>query len=230
MKNKSEIKILIVDDVQKNVQVLGTLLKNENYSLVIAQNGQEAIERAVKIKPDIILLDINMPDIDGISVTQRLRKNNIQIPICILSARDETTDRVIGLESGADDYLVKPFALQELLARLRALIRRSQVASTIEEQIFVGNLVIDPRKHACMQDKKELKLTRKEFELLYILAKNQDTVMSREQLLQTVWGYDFEVETNVVDVFIGYLRKKLEKNKNPRIIHTVHSVGFVLRI
>tara|TARA_X000001036_G_scaffold433750_1_gene471914 strand:+ start:95 stop:610 length:516 start_codon:yes stop_codon:yes gene_type:complete len=171
-----------------------------------------------------------MPDIDGISVTQRLRKNNIQIPICILSARDETTDRVIGLESGADDYLVKPFALQELLARLRALIRRSQVASTIEEQIFIANLVIDPRKHTCMQDKKELKLTRKEFELLYILAKNQDTVMSREQLLQTVWGYDFEVETNVVDVFIGYLRKKLEKNKNPRIIHTVHSVGFVLRI
>ncbi len=223
-------KVLIVDDDDAILKSLKRGLELENFLVDTAGGGREALDKIHNKPPDIIVLDINMPDIDGISVTQRLRKNNIQIPICILSARDETTDRVIGLESGADDYLVKPFALQELLARLRALIRRSQVASTIEEQIFVGNLVIDPRKHACMQDKKELKLTRKEFELLYILAKNQDTVMSREQLLQTVWGYDFEVETNVVDVFIGYLRKKLEKNKNPRIIHTVHSVGFVLRI
>ena len=222
--------VLIVDDDEAILKSLKRGLELENFLVETASGGREALEKIDQQPPDIIVLDINMPDIDGISVTQRLRKKNIQIPICILSARDETTDRVIGLESGADDYLVKPFALQELLARLRALIRRSQVTATSEEQIIIGNLIIDPRKHACMQNEKELKLTRKEFELLYILAKNQDNVMSREQLLQTVWGYDFEVETNVVDVFIGYLRKKLEKNKNPRIIHTVHSVGFVLRI
>ena len=223
-------KALIVDDDDAILKSLKRGLELENFHVDTASGGREALEKIDQHPPDIIVLDINMPDIDGISVTQRLRKNNVQIPICILSARDETTDRVIGLESGADDYLVKPFALQELLARLRVLIRRSQATASTDEQILVGNLTIDPRKYACKQNEKELKLTRKEFELLYILAKNQDTVMTREQLLQTVWGYDFEVETNVVDVFIGYLRKKLEKNKSPRIIHTVHSVGFVLRI
>ena len=133
-------KVLIVDDDDAILKSLKRGLELENFLVDTAGGGREALDKIHNKPPDIIVLDINMPDIDGISVTQRLRKNNIQIPICILSARDETTDRVIGLESGADDYLVKPFALQELLARLRALIRRSQVASTIEEQIFIANL------------------------------------------------------------------------------------------
>ena len=221
-------KVLIVDDDEAIRKSLKRALELEDFNVQTANGGKEALSLIYTNPPDIIVLDINMPDIDGITVTQRLRKDNIQIPICILSARDETTDRVIGLESGADDYLVKPFALQELLARLRALIRRSQVIPD-NVQITVHDLIIDPEKHTCTKKNVPLSLTSKEFDLLYLLAKNQDIVLSREKLLQNIWGYDFIVETNVVDVFIGYLRKKLEKDSSQRIIHTVHSVGFVLR-
>ena len=221
-------KVLIVDDDEAIRKSLKRGLELENFIVQTANGGKEALAIISTNPPDIIVLDINMPDIDGITVTQRLRKDNIQIPICILSARDETTDRVIGLESGADDYLVKPFALQELLARLKALIRRSQVIPE-NVQITVHDLIIDPKKHTCTKKNIPLLLTSKEFDLLYLLAKNQDIVLSREQLLQKIWGYNFTVETNVVDVFIGYLRKKLENDSSQRIIHTVHSVGFVLR-
>ena len=222
-------KVLIVDDDQAILKSLKRGLELEKFNVSTANGGRNALDIIESNPPDIIVLDINMPDIDGITVTQRLRKKNIQIPICILSARDETTDRVIGLESGADDYLVKPFALQELIARLRALIRRAQVIPGNNQAIAIQGLAIDPQQHSCLHNGEELKLTRKEFELLYILAQNPNIVFNREQLLHKVWGYDFAVETNVVDVFIGYLRKKLEKNNTPRIIHTVHSVGFVLK-
>jgi two-component system response regulator PrrA len=222
-------KVLIVDDDEAILKSLKRGLELQNFNVSTANGGRNALNIIASNPPDIIVLDINMPDIDGITVTQRLRKQNIQIPICILSARDETTDRVIGLESGADDYLVKPFALQELIARLRALIRRAQVIQDNDQAITIQGLAIDPQKHLCLQNGEELKLTRKEFELLYILAQNPNIVFNREQLLHKVWGYDFAVETNVVDVFIGYLRKKLETNNTARIIHTVHSVGFVLK-
>ncbi|MDG1990110.1 MAG: response regulator transcription factor [Dehalococcoidia bacterium] len=222
-------KVLIVDDDDAILKSLKRGLELEKFNVYTANGGRNALDIIESDPPDIIVLDINMPDIDGITVTQRLRKKNIQIPICILSARDETTDRVIGLESGADDYLVKPFALQELIARLRALIRRAQVIQDNDQTITIQGLAIDPQKHLCLQNGEELKLTRKEFELLYILAQNPNIVFNRKQLLHKVWGYDFAVETNVVDVFIGYLRKKLETNNTARIIHTVHSVGFVLK-
>ena len=169
-----------------------------------------------------------MPDINGIQVTRYLRSMDIDIPICILSARDEVADRVHGLEAGADDYLIKPFAFDELLARIKALLRRHRVDST--SVIDFANLKIDPQKRTASYFDRYLDLTKKEFDLLYVLARNPNVVLSRYQLLEQVWGYDFEVDTNVVDVFIGYLRKKIEQDMNPRIIETVRGVGFSLRI
>jgi DNA-binding response OmpR family regulator len=168
-----------------------------------------------------------MPDLSGISVVSRLRARGDEIPICILSARDEVEDRVAGLEAGADDYVVKPFDIGELAARLRALLRR--MPSGDGEPIRVGDLVVDPARRTVHRAGRPVDLTRREFELLEELARHRNVVLTRGQLLERVWGYDFEVDGNVVDVFVGYLRRKLESDGEPRMIHTVRGVGFVLR-
>ena len=156
-----------------------------------------------------------------------LRLFEPDIPICVLSARDEITDRVSGLEAGADDYIIKPFAFEELLARVKALLRRNRNIST--NALEVGALKMDPQRRSVSYNSKDLDLTKKEFELLYVLANNANLVMTRYQLLEQIWGYNFEADTNVVDVFIGYLRKKMEENDNHRVIDTVRGVGFTLR-
>jgi len=168
-----------------------------------------------------------MPKMNGIEVTKYLRKEQNMLPICILSAKDEVTDRVLGLESGADDYLIKPFAFSELLARINALLRREHPTSS--KIIKLNHLTIDPQSRIATYSDKPLNLTKIEFDLLTVLADHTNSVLTRNQLLELVWGYDFEAETNVVDVFIGYLRKKLEIDESPRIIYTVRGVGFVLR-
>ena len=165
--------------------------------------------------------------IGNIEVTKYLRKEQNMLPICILSAKDEVTDRVLGLESGADDYLIKPFAFSELLARINALLRREHPTSS--KIIKLNHLTIDPQSRIATYSDKPLNLTKIEFDLLTVLADHTNSVLTRNQLLELVWGYDFEAETNVVDVFIGYLRKKLEIDESPRIIYTVRGVGFVLR-
>ena len=218
--------VLIADDDTAICEALERSLRFEGFKVRSAFNGEIAIEEIERDLPDILILDINMPEVDGIQVTKYLRSLDIDIPICILSARDEVTDRVAGLEAGADDYVVKPFSFEELLARIRALLRRRSVDDA--KVVSVGELNVDPMRRAAFYHGQLLDLTKKEFDLIHVLANNPSFVMSREQLLNKVWGYDFDVDTNVVDVFIGYLRKKLEADGKKRIIQTVRGVGFVL--
>ena len=219
--------VLIADDDVAICEALERSLRFEGFKVRSALNGEIAIEEIEKDLPDILILDINMPEVDGIQVTKYLRSLDIDIPICILSARDEVSDRVSGLEAGADDYVVKPFSFDELLARIHALLRRR---SAVDSKILsVGELIVDPLRRRAEYYGRSLDLTKKEFDLLHVLANNLSLVMSREQLLNRVWGYDFDVDTNVVDVFIGYLRKKLEIDGRERIIETVRGVGFVLK-
>ena len=168
-----------------------------------------------------------MPDLDGVSVVRRLRAGGIDVPVCILSARDEVDDRVAGLQAGADDYLVKPFAIAELTARLQALLRRRGNAGA--GPLVVGDVVVDARRHVATRGGRDLGLTRREFDLLEVFARHPGQVLSRDQLLRLVWGYASDVETNVVDVFVGYVRRKLEAGGEPRTLHTVRGVGWALR-
>ena len=219
--------ILVVDDDPSICEALERGLRLEGFAVRIATNGEAAIQEIELTEPALLILDINMPQVDGIQVIKYIRSKSIDLPVCVLSARDEIQDRVLGLEAGADDYLIKPFAFAELLARVRALLRRRGVESS--KSLTLGELKVDPLTREVTYFNNQLILTRKEFELLYTLASNPGIVFTREQLLDKVWGYDFEVQTNVVDVFVGYLRKKMEDTGNERLIETVRGVGFVLK-
>lgn len=219
--------ILVVDDDPSICEALERGLRLEGFAVRIATNGEAAIQEIELTEPALLILDINMPQVDGIQVIKYIRSKSIDLPVCVLSARDEIQDRVLGLEAGADDYLIKPFAFAELLARVRALLRRRGVESS--KSLTMGELKVDPLTREVTYFNNQLILTRKEFELLYTLASNPGIVFTREQLLDKVWGYDFEVQTNVVDVFVGYLRKKMEDTGNERLIETVRGVGFVLK-
>ena len=219
--------ILVVDDDISIREALERGFRLEGFPVSSVANGEAALREVEENIPGLIILDVNMPGMNGIQVTRYLRSIKVDIPICVLSAKDEVADRISGLEAGADDYMVKPFAFEELIARVRALLRRHKVIST--DTINVGELNVDPQRRVVSYFDRELTLTKKEFDLLYVLANNADVVLSRYQLLEHVWGYDFEVDTNVVDVFIGYLRKKMEENGQPRILETIRGVGFMLR-
>ena len=203
-------------------------LRLEGFAVLLAADGAAALAAVAADSPAAIVLDIGLPDIDGREVAARLRAAGDETPICILSARDEVADRVAGLQAGADDYLVKPFAIEELVARLHALLRRgAQHAGG--SVLAVGELRVDPERRSATRAGAPLDLTRREFDLLEALARHAGLVLSRTQLLEQVWGYDWEVDGNVVDVFVGYLRRKLEAGGRERMIHTVRGVGFVLR-
>jgi two-component system response regulator PrrA len=180
--------------------------------------------------PDCLVLDVTMPRMDGVAVVTALRALGLDVPVCLLSARSTVDDRVAGLEAGADDYLVKPFALAELVARLRALLRRPATPPPGEPPVLVvGPLALDHARRSVRLNGTVVELTKREHELLTVLARNATVVLTRQRLLEEVWGYDFAVDTNVVDVFVGYLRRKLEADGTPRLVHTVRGVGFVLR-
>jgi two-component system, OmpR family, response regulator PrrA len=219
--------VLVADDDAAIRIALERALRLEGFAVEVAEGGRRALELAEQRRPGVIVLDVVMPDLSGVRVVSRLRERGIETPVCILSARDEVEDRVAGLEAGADDYVVKPFDLEELVARLRALLRR--VPSTEGALVRLGDLVIDPAQRSVSRAGRAVELTRREFELLEELARHRGVVLSRRQLLERVWGYDFEVDGNVVDVFVGYLRRKLEAGGEPRIIQTVRGVGFVMR-
>jgi DNA-binding response OmpR family regulator len=218
--------VLIVDDEAAIREALERALRLEGFAVSTAEGGLPALAHIAERPPAVVLLDIAMPDLDGVGVIERLRAAGNDVPICVLSARNEVEDRVRGLQAGADDYLVKPFALQELVARLYALLRRHP---DMPAAVSVGDLHVDPLKRIARRGERELELTRREFELLEAFARHPGQVLSREQLLQLVWGYEFEVDTNVVDVFVGYLRRKLEADGEGRVIQTVRGVGFALR-
>ena len=225
-------RVLVVDDDQDVLASLERGLRLSGFTVLTAADGAIALRVIADVEPDALVLDMNMPVLDGTGVVTALRGMGNDIPICVLSARSSVDDRIAGLESGADDYLVKPFVLAELVARIRAMLRRRSAAAGpgTEPPLTVGPLSIDLSGRRVWLDDTEIPLTKREFELLEVLARNAGVVLSRERLLDLVWGYDFVADTNVVDVFVGYLRRKFETDGTPRLLHTVRGVGFVLRM
>jgi two-component system response regulator PrrA len=220
--------ILAVDDDRAILRVLRRGLTLEGFAVEAADSGKAALE--VAARADAIVLDVSMPGVSGVDVCRELREQGSEVPILMLSALDEVADRVAGLSAGADDYMVKPFDLTELALRLRALLRRSgATAEAGETAVRVGDLVLDPAGRNAVLGGRPLNLTRREFDLLEVFARNAGIVLSREVLLDRVWGYDFAVTHNAVETFIGYLRRKLEAAGEPRILETVRGVGYVLR-
>lgn len=223
-------RILVVDDDVAILRSLRRGLQLNQFSVVLAEGGRHALAELRNERIDAVVLDVWLPDISGIQVCRKLRAETSDVPVLMLSALDDTADRITGLQAGADDYLVKPFALQELVLRLNALLRRRPADTAPHTTTLrVGGLLLHPAEHRAELDGRELTLTRREFALLETLARNAGLVLSREKLLELVWGYDFDVRTDAVDTFVSYLRRKTEVGGRPRLVHTVRGVGFVLR-
>ncbi len=221
-------KILVVEDDLTLLELLSYNLRNLSYQVVTASDGVGALEAARQEGPDLILLDIMLPELDGYDVCRILRKEGNTVPILMLTAKTEEMDKVMGLELGADDYITKPFSLRELLARVRAMLRRAQMAQNLSAApIKAGDLEIDAARHQASLAGKVVDLTPKEFELLALLIKNKGIVFSRHQLLEKIWGYDYEGDTRTVDVHIRWLRQKIEVNPDkPHHVLTVRGAGY----
>jgi two-component system response regulator MprA len=223
-------KILIVEDEERILQFLERGLKFEGYAVETATNGTEGLQIAEQQEPDLVILDWMLPEVerglDGLEVCRRLRANS-EIPILMLTAKDAVADRVRGLDAGADDYLVKPFALNELLARVRALIRRSAIETP--DILEFNDLRLDTGTHQAFRGEHAIELTAKEYELLELFLRNPRQVLTRDLIYDRVWGYDFGGESNIIEVYVRYLRQKTEQFGDPRLIHTVRGVGYVLR-
>jgi DNA-binding response OmpR family regulator len=222
------VRVLVAEDDQEIAQVLQRSLRLEGYDVKVAADGVRALEEAHAFLPDLVVLDLGLPRLDGIDVARRLREDGDDVPILILTARDALEARVEGLDVGADDYLVKPFERQELLARLRALLRRRPPRGMAP--LRVGDLMLNPDTHEVMRGDRRIELTQREFELLEYLMRNERLVISRQKLLDEVWGYDPFSITNTIEVFVSNLRRKLEAGGEPRLLHTVRGAGYVLRV
>ena len=218
--------ILLVEDEEKLARMVEMELKYEGYQVEKAFDGRTGLERARSGEFDLILLDIMLPQLSGMEVLRRLRKESA-VPVIMLTARDSVMDKVAGLDSGANDYITKPFAIEELLARIRAALRNKD--SQRVEELTVGDLVMDVERHLVTVQGKNVELTKKEFDLLHYLLENKGRVMSREALLDSVWGFDFVGETNSVDVYIRFLRSKIDEAFGVKLIHTVRGVGYVIK-
>jgi two-component system response regulator MprA len=221
------MKVLVVDDEPALRDALRRALTLEGYEVDLAEDGIEGVTAAATRGPDAIVLDVLMPGLDGLEVCRRIRESGDRTPILMLTARDDVQDRVAGLDAGADDYLVKPFALEELNARLRALVRRSVGGDA--DVLRFADLALDTRTREVTRGDRPIELTRTEFSLLELFLLNPRQVLSRAQIFDRVWGYDFGPSTNALEVYIGYLRRKLEAGGEPRLIHTVRGVGYALR-
>jgi len=221
--------ILIAEDDRAARQALERALQFEGYAVLAAADGGEALEFLGNNEPDAIILDVMMPGIDGHTVCRRIRDKGLRTPVLMLTARHEIADRVAGLDAGADDYLVKPYALDELLARLRALLRRTSVTGIDGSTIEVGDLTLDASARRVTRDSRVIDLTKTEFDLLELLVHNKGIVLTRDVIYERIWGFDFETGSKSLDVYIGYLRRKLEADESSRLIHTVRGVGYVAR-
>ena len=219
-------RVLVIEDDAEIADVLRRFLRQEGHDVRTATDGDGALPAAAEFVPDLVILDLGLPGLDGVEVCRRLRAEG-DVPILILTARTELEDRVEGLDSGADDYLVKPFERQELLARIRALLRRRPPRGSAS--LTVGDLRLNPDTHEVTRGERRIELTNREFELLEYLMRNERLVISRERLLEEVWGYDPMAMTNTIDVFISNLRRKLEAGGEPRVLHTKRGAGDVLR-
>ncbi|MCG7447900.1 response regulator transcription factor [Corynebacterium aurimucosum] len=228
------MKILVVDDEQAVRESLRRSLRFNGYEVLTANDGLEAVETVRAENPELLILDVMMPNMDGLEVCRTLRSEGWDRPILVLTARDGVSDRVAGLDAGADDYLPKPFALEELLARVRSLVRRASADSIaaeapVESKLSFEDLELDADTREVSRGGRAISLTRTEFALLQLLMENPRKVLSRSKILEEVWGYDFPTSGNALEVYIGYLRKKTEGKSDARLIHTVRGVGYVLR-
>ena len=227
------MRILVVDDDRAVRESLRRSLQFNGYQVETAGDGQQALESVTTARPDAMVLDVMMPRLDGLEVCRRLRSTGDDLPILVLTARDAVSDRVSGLDAGADDYLPKPFALEELLARLRALLRRASNEQDETERaratLKFADLELDPGTRDVRRGERAISLTRTEFALLELLLAHPRQVLTRSRILEDVWGYDFPTSGNALEVYVGYLRRKTELEGEPRLIHTVRGVGYVLR-
>ncbi len=223
-------KILIVEDETKIARFVELELKHEGYEVEIASDGRVGLEKALKDTIDLIVLDIMLPGLSGIEVCRRIRLEGNQVPIIMLTAKDDVTDKVAGLDMGADDYMTKPFAIEELLARIRVALNRHKKVSVDKTSILtVGDLTLNLSSHSAHYKEDELSLTKKEYELLEYLMRNKNIAITREQLLNNVWEYEYMGDTNVVDVYIRYIRQKIDERYNTHIISTVRGVGYIIK-
>lgn len=226
----SPVRALVVDDEATLTDLLQMALRYEGWDIKTAGDGQTALRVAREFKPDVIVLDIMLPDIDGLAVLQRLRADGQETPVLFLTAKDALDDRIAGLTAGGDDYVTKPFSLEELVARLRGLIRRSTLTLTdaFDPEVVIGDLVLNEDSHEVHRGGDPIELTATEFELLRFLMRNPRRVLSKAQILDRVWSYDFGGRSSVVEIYISYLRKKVDVGR-PQMIHTVRGAGYILK-
>jgi two-component system, OmpR family, response regulator MprA len=221
-------RVLVAEDDRSVRESLDRVLRFEGYDVVAVTDGAAALDALAAAVPDVVVMDVMMPNVDGLTACRMMRDRFPTLPILMLTARHEIADRVAGLDAGADDYLVKPFALDELLARLRALMRRTSVSGA-SETLNVGDLSLDPQRRLVTRGEQQIDLTKTEFDLLELLMLNAGIVLSRETIYDRIWGFDFETGSRSLDVYIGYLRRKTEEHDAPRVVHTVRGVGYVVR-
>jgi len=223
-------KIAVIDDDEKITSMLRRALAFEGYSVVTASNGTQGLKAILEHDPDLVILDVMMPQVDGWEVIRRVREGGSDVPVLMLTAKDEVADRVKGLDLGADDYLVKPFALEELLARVRVLLRRKrEQLERTSNRLSYEDVTMDFDTREVFRDGQRIELTTKEFELLHLFLQNPKRVLSRDLIMEKVWGYDYSGESNVLEVYVALLRQKLEEHGGKRIIQTVRGAGYVLR-
>ncbi|WP_029252016.1 response regulator transcription factor [Paraoerskovia marina] len=225
----SPLRVLVVDDEPNLAELLTSALRYEGWDISTALDGQTAVRLAREVDPDVVVLDVTLPDIDGLTVLQRMRAHSPDVPVLFLTARDSVEDRVAGLTAGGDDYVTKPFSLEEVVARLRALMRRAGAsAARSDATVVVGDLVMDEDSHEVTRGGEEIHLTATEFELLRFLMRNPRRALSKAQILDRVWAYDFGGQANIVELYISYLRRKIDAGREP-MIHTLRGVGYVLK-
>ncbi len=221
------MRLLVVEDEKKVASFIKQGLEEEGYAVDFALNGEEGLGMALDRVHDLIILDISLPKMDGLQVLKKLRQQKVNTPVLLLTVRATIEDKVLGLDAGADDYLTKPFAFQELLARVRALLRRRAEAEPALLQI--GELILDPARRIVSRSGEKIELTSKEFALLEYFMRNPGRVLTRTMIIEHVWNYDFDTMTNIIDVYVNYLRKKIEGSHGAKLIHTVRGVGYVMK-
>ena len=225
------MRILVVEDEKKINDIIVKTLKQEKYGVDSCFDGEEALDYIFSVEYDIILLDIMLPKKNGFEVMESMRKKGIKTPVLFLTARDQIEDRVKGLDLGADDYLVKPFAFEELLARIRVVLRKNSVSGEDSGNILkIANLTLDCNKHEVFRDEISIKLSAKEFSILEYMMRNKGKVVSKEKIEEHVWDFDYEGGSNIVEVYIKFLRKKIDNDFSPKLIHTIRRVGYVLKV
>lgn len=229
MENKKNgKKVLIIEDEVKLARFIELELTYEGYEVIISNDGREGLDLFFEKNPDVVLLDLMLPSLTGIEICRRIRKYS-STPIIMLTAKGEVIDKVVGLDSGADDYITKPFAIEEVLARIRVAIKRNETNIKSSNIIEIGNIVIDQSKRTVKVNDEYVELTKREYELLFYLVLNKNIVTTRDQILDEVWGYNYVGETNVVDVYIRYLRTKIDDKYNIKLIHTIRGVGYFVK-